>query len=375
MPGTVLRIVTRLNRGGPLRQLTALVPRLARHGWHGPLIAGRTEAHEADGGADLEAVGAHVIRLRVLRRGLDASGDARAFRALLAAIRYHRPDLVHTHLGKAGALGRLAARAAGVPAVHTFHGHHFESAPVKAGLARMAERFLGRLTTAAICLSPRQVRDLVEVHRVLPRECAHLIAPGMDLAAFRARAAEAHPRDADPRPHFLWTGRFVPVKAPRLLVEAVALSRSDVHVTMLGDGPLLGPVRATVHAHGLGDRIRCPGPVRDVAPWLAVADGLVLCSHSEGAPLAVIEAMALGKPVVVTTVGGLPDMVSHEGTGLWVPPADAPSLAAALDRMAADGDLRRRLGAEAVRSADTRFGAERLGRETAALYEKVRAGV
>ncbi len=375
MPGTVLRIITRLNLGGPLRQLTGLVPRLPEHRWDGPVIAGRVERHEPDGGRALEDVGARLLRVRALKRGIDPSADARAFRILLAAIRHHRPDVVHTHTGKAGALGRLAARAAGVPAVHTYHGHHLESALLKAGLARYAEKLLGRITAAAVCLTPRQQRDVVDVHRVLPPERAHVIGPGMDLAAFRARARKPRPpamASPDPeRPHFLWTGRFVAVKDPARLVEAVALSEGRFRVTMLGQGPLLPGVRATVRAHSLEDRIDLPGAVEDVAPWLAAADGLVLCSRSEGAPLSVIEAMALGKPVVVTTVGGLPDLVAHERTGLWVPPRDALPLAHALDRLADDAALRLALGREAATGVDDRFGADRLAAETAALYEQV----
>ena len=106
-------------------------------------------------------------------------------------------------------------------------------------------------------------------------------------------------------------------------------------------------------------------------PWLQAADALVLCSRSEGMPLSVIEAMALGKPVVVTTVGGLPDMVEHEGTGLWVPPRAPLALAAALDRLAADVELRTRLGETAAATVDERFGAERFALETADLYAEV----
>jgi len=373
---TVLRIVTRLNRGGPLRQLCALVPELEKLGWSGPVLAGQVERHESDGTRDLEAVGASVVRRRALRRGLDPSKDLRAFKGLLAAIRHHQPDLVHTHTAKAGALGRMAARACGVPVVHTFHGHHLEARWPKAGIARVTEWTLGRMTDAAIALTPRQQRDLVVVHRVLPASRVHVIAPGMDVAAFRRRAAEAVPAGALPAvppdvPRFLWAGRFTPVKAPHLLVEAVARTREAFHLTMLGRGPLLRSVRATIRTHGLRSRIACPGSVSNVGPWLRCSDALVLCSRSEGAPLAVVEAQALGKPVVVTTVGGLPDLVEHEGTGLWVPPGDPRTLARALDRLARDGALRDRMGAAGARDVETRFGAARLAAETAALYERV----
>lgn len=376
MPGKVLRIITRLNRGGPLRQLCALVPALAKLGWRGPVLAGRVPRGESDGSADLESVGGAVVAVGSLGRGIDPSNELRAFKALLAAIRHHQPDLVHTHTAKAGALGRLAAAVCGVPVVHTFHGHHLESGLGRADLARHAERLLGRLTRAAVTLTPRQRRDVAVVHRILPESKVHEIGPCMDLERFRAQALPPVPARLCAEvpagvPRFLWTGRFVRVKAPRLLVEAASLAREPFHITMLGRGPQLRGVRAAVRAYGLEDRIACPGSVVRVAPWLRQADALVLCSLSEGAPLSVIEAFALGKPVVVTTVGGLPDLVTHEGTGLWVPPGDAPALARALDRMAADAALRTRLGRAAASEADARFDAGPAAAATAALYEQV----
>ena len=374
MARTVLRIITRLNRGGPLRQLCALVPELARIGWDGPVITGRVSQHEPDGAADLEATGAQVIRVRALGRGLDPSADPRAMKAIMALVRHHRPDIVHTHTAKAGAFGRLAAHLAGVPAVHTFHGHHFTAGWPKALLARLAERGLARYTAAGIVLTERQRRDVVDVHRVLPAAKVHVVGPGMDIAGFRARAEGTHRLPAFDGPRFLWTGRFVPVKAPQLLVDAVAASSARFHLTMLGRGALLDSVRARVRRLGLEDRIACPGAAADVAPWVRAADAVVLSSKSEGAPLSLVEAMAVGTPVIAPTVGGIPDIVRHEGEGLWVPPGDVEALAAALDRLATDDALRAALGARGEADAEARFGGARLARETAAVYEAVLAG-
>ncbi len=372
MAGTVLRIITRLNRGGPLRQLCALVPELRKIGWRGVVVTGRAERHEPDGTTALEAEGVRVIRVRALGRGLDPSADPRAMKAVAALVRHFRPDIVHTHTAKAGLLGRVAAHLANVPAVHTFHGHHFEATWPKDWLAVRAERLLGRYTAAAIALTARQRRDLVVVHRVLPAAKVHVVGPGMDLAAFRARAAvRAGGLPAFDGPRFLWTGRFVPVKAPHLLVEAVARCEQRFHLTMLGRGPLLASTRALIKRRGLSERVACPGSAADVAPWVAQADALVLASRSEGSPLSLVEAMALGTPVIATTVGGVPDMVAHEGEGLWVPPGDASSLAAALERLAGDPALRARLGAAGRVRADACFGGARLARETAAVYAQV----
>ena len=224
MPGRVLRIVTRLNHGGPLRQLCALVPTLAARGWDGPVLAGRCPRHEPDGTERLRAAGAEVVRVGGLARGLDPAADARALRAILAAIRHHRPDVVHTHMAKAGALGRLAARVAGVPAVHTFHGHHLEAPWPRDVLARRAERALARHTAAAICLTPRQRRDLVETHRVLAASQVHVVGPGLDVDALLAAAQGGGSPSAARGRGSSGPAASSPSRTPRDSFDAVALS-------------------------------------------------------------------------------------------------------------------------------------------------------
>jgi glycosyltransferase involved in cell wall biosynthesis len=377
MGGTVLRVVTRLNRGGPLRQLEALVPALAERGWTGPVLAGRAEPHEPDGTAALTARGVEVIRLPSLRRGIDAGADARALREVLGAVRRIRPTLVHTHLGKAGAVGRLAARMAGVPAVHTFHGHHFDRPGARGLAARAAERSLAATTTVAIALSPRQRDDLVDRHGILPAEKVVVIGPGIDIGALRAESSPEARGSAAARlaegglPVLLWAGRFVAVKEPLLAVEATARATRPFRLVMAGEGPLRSAVRAEVRRRGLESRVVLPGPVEPISPWIAASAAVALSSSSEGTPIVILEAKALGRPAVATAVGGVPDLVEDGVDGLLVPPGDATALAIAMDRITSDRDLAARLGSTAARRVEERYGAERLGAETAALYERV----
>ncbi len=368
--GRVLRIVTRLNRGGPLRQLCALVPGLEAHGWRGPVLHGRCDAHEPDGTRDLEAAGAWLIPIEALQRGIHPREDWRALRAVIDATRKFEPDLIHTHMGKAGALGRFVGRMTRTPVVHTFHGHHFDISALKSSAARFAERRLGTWTAGAICLSKRQYDDVATRHDVLPPERVHVIEPGFDIASFRAGAAGVERPQGGPA-RLVWTGRFVEVKDPWTLLAAMERTSTPCELTMLGDGPLLDAVRAAVRQRALEDRVSVPGAVDDVAPHVAAADMLVLSSRSEGTPISVLEAMALGVPPVVTAVGGLPDIVAHEETGLCVPPNDPAALASAIDRLASDPELRARIGAKAAGVAARRFAPERLAAETAALYERL----
>ncbi len=377
--GRVVRVVTRLNRGGPLRQLEALVPGLRQHGWDGPVVVGRVEPHEPDGASELETLGVEVIRLPTLKRAVAPVDDARSLSRLARLLQDLQPDVVHTHLAKAGAVGRLAAQAVGVPAVHTFHGHHLRAAPPLAWFARRSERWLARSTAAAVVLTPRQRRDLVDLYRVVPAAKATLVPPGIDLGAVRARAeatdALALRRRLAPDGAclFVWAGRFVHAKDPALLVEAARRLSSSARIVLLGDGPLRDAVRARATAGGLADRVRFPGPVPDAAPWIAASDAVVLSSRSEGAPILLLEAKALARPAIATSVGGVPDVVAHGVDGLWVPPGDPAALANAIDRLARDPALCRRLGEAAGAGVEARYGALRLARRTAALYERVRA--
>jgi glycosyltransferase involved in cell wall biosynthesis len=140
---------------------------------------------------------------------------------------------------------------------------------------------------------------------------------------------------------------------------------------MLGDGPLRGAAERAVAEFGLAGVVHCEGPVAETAPWIAASDAVVLSSRSEGAPMLVVEAKILGRPAIVTAVGGVPDLVRHGVDGWWVPPGSSHDLTRALDAMAADAALRRRLGEAAAEGAAERFGADRLAAATAELYERV----
>lgn len=373
MPGRVLRIVTRLNRGGPLRQLCALMPGLSALGWEGPIAVGAVAGSESDGGRDLEQAGVALLRVPTLGRSLNPARDARALKALLAIIRRVRPDVIHTHMAKAGALGRMAARISRVPCVHTLHGHHFDLDLLRGCTARWTERRLARWTARIICLTPRQARDVTHVHAVAPSQRVRVVAPGLDLDALERAARVPLPMHARPSAgevRFVWTGRFVAVKDPHLLLAAAGRARVPWTLWMLGDGPLRASVRETIARRGLGARLRAPGAVAEVAPFVQQSAGLVLASRSEGASLSAIEAMALGRPVVTSTVGGMPDLLTHEAEGLWVAPADPLGLAQALDRLAGDAALRARLGAAGKLRAQARHGAALLAGATAAVYQE-----
>ncbi|MCC7138421.1 MAG: glycosyltransferase [Planctomycetes bacterium] len=377
----VVRVVTRLNRGGPLRQLLALVPGLAAEGIGGPVLVGEPAPGEEDASGELVAAGAQVERVPGLVRGVSPVRDAQAWRWLRRRLHALRPDVVHTHLGKAGALGRTAAAAVGVRAVvHTVHGHHLDLGGALARGTRLAERALSRTTTAVVCLSERQRRDLVERHHVVPPDRAVVLGPGFDVEGFRrasdpAAAAALRARLApDGVPLVLWLGRFVHAKDPLgLLAAAQAADPRAFRLVLAGDGPLRRETLRRARALRAAGRVVAVGAVRDAATWVAASDAVVLASRSEGTPLSVLEAMAVGRPVVATAVGGVEDVVEDGRTGLLVPPGNPSALAFALARVVADHALSARLVAAASDGLEARVGARRLVEGTAALYRRLLA--
>lgn len=369
MGGRVLRVITRVNRGGPARQLEALIPGLAQAGWTGPVVHGACPAHEPDARPALERVGAELVTLPSLTRTPSAFRDARAIRDLVGVMRQVKPDVVHSHMGKAGALARVAAWHARIPVVHTLHGHHFDRPGLRGRAARRAERLLGRLTTRLVCLSRSQWQDVVERHRIVPAERAALIGPGFAVEPF-ASLSRADVRQGE----VLWTGRLVAVKRPFALLDLAEDLPATARLVVVGTGPLKEPLARAVAERGLTDRVELVGAVEDVRPYLARAAVFVLPSASEGTPLSLLEAMVAGVPVVATDVGGVGDLLQMTGAGSPVRAADRGALAQAVRRILdAPGEAGRQAEQAAYR-ARALFGPSRLVEGTAALYEGLRGG-
>lgn len=401
----VARIIARMNVGGPARHCLLLGEGLRAYGFETILLTGRLEPGEAGVLPD-DAVatpgGVRIERVPGLRQPVAPRDDLRALWELVRVLRRERPDVVHTHTSKAGALGRVAAALAGVPVVvHTFHGHvldgYFPALPTR--VIRLAERALARLTTRVVTLSPALRDELCGRFAVAAPERFEVIPLGRDLEPFRRgapgrlRAELGLPADA---PLVGAVGRLVPIKDVPLLVRAfarVAARRPDAHLVLVGDGPERPAVEDAVRARGLGGRVRLLGWRHDLPGIYADLDLLAVSSRNEGTPLAVIEAFAAGVPVVATRVGGVPDMfdpptrevaalarngatpppgVELRAQGALVAACDEAGLAQGLELMLGHADLRR-AAAEAARRRSEAWAAERLVEDTARLYRRLLA--
>ncbi len=317
--------------------------------------------------ARLAAHGIDTVKLPDLRRFPSPWGDTRAFIQLVRIIRRGRFNLLHASSTKAGLIVRAAAAlvARDVPVVFTAHGWAFTEGrpqPVRKVLAYL-ERWAAARTSAIICVSEHD-RVLAARLAVADPSRMRVIYNGIDPSSFDRLRRRSPQSD---RLRIIMVGRLRAPKDPLTLVEAVRLV-PGAELVIVGDGPLRRRVDALVRRRGLGDRVRVLGFREDVTQLLASADVFVLPTHWEGMPLAVIEAMMAGLPVVASRVGGIPEAVQDGVTGFLVPPRRADVLAKALENLR-DPERRRWMGEEARRVARERFTVSRMTQETLAVYE------
>jgi glycosyltransferase involved in cell wall biosynthesis len=310
--------------------------------------------------------------------------DAVALARVATIARRFRPQIVHTHTAKAGFIGRLAGLGAVRPrpvVVHTYHGHVLEGyfGPIMERAYRSLEAFLARRTDCLVGVSQATVDDLVRLG-VAAATRFRVVPLGLDFEPFARldpgrRLAVRNEIGADEEDVVLtFVGRVVPIKRVDLLLRAVALaSRSArLRLVVVGDGEIKGRLEALSRELGIGGDVSFLGYRRDLSAIAAATDVAVLGSANEGTPVSLIEAAAAGRPAIATRVGGVPEVVAPE-TGILVPPGDVEALAAAITKLAADPDLRARLGATARERALSRYSAQRLVADIRELYEELLA--
>jgi glycosyltransferase involved in cell wall biosynthesis len=378
----ILRIITRLNTGGPVRHIVSVAGALPRERYEQWLIAGR------------EGPGEGSMRSFVASRGLDplfvpemvgtptlGPGDLIALGTIRRLIREIQPDIVETHTSKAGVLGRLAACLEGSPIVlHVYHGHVLDGyfGAAKTWLARRVERALARTSDQLVAVSPRVKRDLVQ-YGVAPPDQIAVIEPGIDLEPLldcrcRRGALRRHLGLEPDAPLAGFIGRLCPIKNPALFLDAakaILAVRPRVRFVLAGDGQLGGEMRARAEALGLNPHVIFTGWRSDLPKLYADLDVLVSSSNNEGTPFVIIEAMAAGCPVVATAVGGVPDLIDDGLNGLLVAPCDPHQLASAIIRILDDGALAKALADAARDRARVRFAASRLSADMDALYGRL----
>lgn len=383
-PIRVLRLVARLNVGGPAVHLGVLNAQLHAPDYDTLTVTG---AEGADEGNYFDLMGRSLGALRVipaLGREIDPTRDLATLRAVIALIREFRPDIVDTHTAKAGTIGRLAAWWCGVPAVvHTFHGHVFHGyfSPAKTRVFVTIERWLARRTSCLIAVSDAVRREVLAAG-VGGQTRFEVVPLGLDLAPFES--ADAHRGTlkaelglAPGTPLVGIVARLVPIKQHDLFLDAaVRLVRggSTAHFVIVGDGESRAHIAAGITARALDGRVHMLGWRSDLAVIYADCDVVMLTSKNEGSPVALIEAQAAGCPVVATDVGGVADVVLDGTTGWLRRDGDDTGLAEVVEALLADDETRRRFGEAGRARAAERHGAVALGRRMDALYRSLLPG-
>lgn len=384
----VLRIIARLNVGGPARHVVLLNSGLNRRGYQTLLVHGAVGPGEASLEELTRAAGVRVVAIDELGPRISLLSDLRALVKLVRLVFAEAPDVIHTHTAKAGALGRIAGalfnatrpRRQRALLVHTFHGHVLAGyfGPVGNAAVRATERLLASITDCIITISPAQRSDIVDRFRVAPAERVVVTPLGLDLGALLSmepgvsalRSSLGIPTAA---PVFGFVGRFVPIKNIALLLDAFASTVAavpDARLLLVGDGPLRADVERQIRDAGLAMHVHILGWTDRLVDVYSAMDVCVLSSLNEGTPVALIEAMAGGKAVVATAVGGVPDLVDAGRTGLLVESGNRAALADAMTGLARDPESRARLGRSARTEVAGRFSHLRLVDDVSALYEE-----
>jgi len=385
-PIRILRVIARLNVGGPAIQAISLTQLLGDSGYETLLVRGVEGPTEGNMDYLAERLGVKPLRLRSLRRRIGVH-DLASVVAIRRLIQEFRPHILHTHAAKAGTAGRLAAMVSGSHKppviVHTFHGHvlsDYFSGPLTA-IFRGIESFLARRSSALVAVSQEVKDDLVSLG-IASAGDVRVVPLGFDLAPFalnypdRAAARQALRRELGIEPAarvVTLVARLVPVKrVDRFLRIVSRLSDlSNVSFLIVGDGELGPELKASRAARALGDRVVWTGLRRDMPGVYAASDVVALCSDNEGTPVSLIEAQAAGLPVVTTRVGGVATVVESGGTGFVVDRDDEEAFASALRTLITDEETAVKFGAAGANHVTDRFRIERLVSDIDDLYRSL----
>jgi glycosyltransferase involved in cell wall biosynthesis len=381
----ILRIITRLNVGGPAIHVALLTKELNNTDFESALIYGSTSKDEGDMNYILGGYSVNSTYIPALTREISPFRDALAFWRIFKFMKEYRPDIVHTHTAKAGTLGRIAAMASGVPVkVHTFHGNVFYGYfnRLLTGFFIFIERMLARFTDAIVTISEAQRYEIVEKYKITDSDKCHVIKLGFELQKF---LDSGHKRDIlrkklkfNEDDILVGTvGRLAAIKNHKMLIDAVDYVNKNgndqlnrrIRYVVIGDGELRNELLQYIKGRNLGESISLIGWVKDIDEVYAGIDIAALTSVNEGTPVSLIEAMASSRPVISTDVGGVKDAVG--AIGLLVKSGDYKAMGDKILELARSAEKRESLGKTGRDFIKKRFSKERLVSELKELYSNL----
>ena len=375
-PIRVMRIIARMNVGGPAVQVSGLMRGFNSQEFDHHLYTGFCAADEADY-LDTVAMDVNAIRIAGLGRRVSLGGDIKAFIALVKEIRRFKPHVIHTHTAKAGFLGRIASIVSIQPSirVHTFHGHLLNGyfGAFKRSLVVLAERVLAIFTHQLLAVGDKVREDLLEAG-IGKKDKFSVMPPGLAIGALppKKEAQESYGLSTSVL-QCGSIGRVTQIKRPDRFLDIVSeIKRRGVEIGFFiaGDGELLDLCRERIAREDLP--VKVLGWQSDIEKVLSAADIVILTSENEGTPLSLIQAGMAGLPVVTTRVGSVPEIVLDGVTGI-ITGLDVQEIANALEKLANNSDLRSQLGSAAKEFTQANFGVKRLVHDHELLYKKLLA--
>ena len=371
-PVRVMRIIARMNLGGPAVQIAGLMRGIDTERFEQRLFTGFCSSDEVD---YLETIATDIEAIRIdgFGRRVSLLDDIRAFRLLVKEIRDFRPHIVHTHTAKAGFLGRIASILSFHPSVrvHTYHGHLLNGyfGKFKLSLIIIAERTLALFTNSLLAVGNKVREDLLLV-KVGKMDKFGLMPPGLSISTLpnKYESMESFGLSVD-RLQCAFIGRVTQIKRPDRFLEVVSEVKKrkiNVDFFIAGDGDLLSECQEKISKENLN--VRTLGWQSHIEKVLSSADFVILTSDNEGTPLSLIQAGMAGLPVVATNVGSVSEVVLNDITGI-VTGLDVQEISNAIERLVQDRELRLRLGFAAQKFTLTKFGAKRLVHDHEELYK------
>jgi glycosyltransferase involved in cell wall biosynthesis len=373
-PIRVMRIISRMNIGGPAVQVSGLLRGFNSNEFDHRLYTGFCAAGEADY-LDTVAHDVDAIRISGFGRRVSLGGDIKAFLGIVKEIRSFKPHVIHTHTAKAGFLGRVASIISLHPSirVHTFHGHLLNGyfGPFKIWLIVLAEKFLAVFTHQLLAVGEKVRQDLLDAGVGIPEKFG-IMPPGLALGALPPKEKSQETFGISSfKLQCGFVGRVTQIKRPDRFLDVVCELKSrglEVEFFIAGDGELLDFCRARILRENLP--VKVLGWQGDIEKVLSAADVIILTSDNEGTPLSLIQAGMAGLPVVTTGVGSVPEVVLGGITG-FITSLDVQEIADALEKLLRDKDLRAQLGADAKAFTLAHFSVQRLVNDHKELYKKL----
>jgi glycosyltransferase involved in cell wall biosynthesis len=388
----ILRIINRFNLGGPTFN-AALLSRYLPEEYETLLVGGEKDYSEDDSLHILDKLELSPIIIPEMKREVSPINDRIAYKKICALIEEFKPDIVHTHASKAGALGRLAAFKMNVPhTVHTFHGHVFHSyfGSVTTEIYKRVERYLAARSSAIIAISEEQRRELVEDFKVVPAEKAKVIQLGFDLDKFqedfqsKREEFRTFYQLEDGKVAIGIVGRLVPIKNHLMFLRSIKhLIEENKHsfrAFIIGDGEMRPALENYCREVGIrfndpeideDDHVTFTSWIKDIDVANAGLDIAALTSKNEGTPVSLIEAQAANRPIISTEVGGIRDIVDAGNTAFLVRPDDQEGFNRYLSELCASSELRSKMGQNGWEFVKERFHYSRLVRDMDTLYKSL----